>query len=153
MIVYHKKVYIMLQSSCLISIWWALGIHYWYFVMNRNHPKRKMFDIYDRWFECGKASSWSNSYHLQFVKILCDILQFSRCITFSPGPTWSNIFLWLFTKEINSAIANNLKPIGMIKHNVWLSIRLYLRIRFRLFEDSSRPFLNILPTLCEITEH
>ena len=32
----------------------------------------------------------------------------------SPGPTWPNIFR-LFTIEINSAITNDMKPIGMMK--------------------------------------
>ena len=32
-----------------------------------------------------------------------------------PCPTWPNIFFRLFTIEINPAIENNLKPIGMMK--------------------------------------
>ena len=50
-------------------------------------------------------------------KTTCDldiIVCYLLC-SLSPGPTWPNIFFQLFTMEINSAFANNLKSIVLMK--------------------------------------
>ena len=61
-------------------------------------------------------------------------------------------FFRLFTIEINSAIANNLKTIGMMKmQRVTIYRNIYECVSDYNYEDSSRPFLNILRTLCERT--
>ena len=55
---------------------------------------------------------------------------------------FGRIFFRLVTIEINSAIANNPKPIGMMKMQC-------VGPCFPLYEESSRLFPNILRTLCE----
>ena len=65
---------------------------------------------------------------------------------------WSHLteFSRLFTIEINSAIANNLKPCNRNDENAMCDyLSEYLRMCFRLYEDSSRPLLTILRTLNE----
>ena len=43
------------------------------------------------------------------------------------------IFFWVFTIEMNSAIANNLKPIGMMKIAICDCLSKYLRVCFLLY--------------------
>ena len=66
----------------------------------------------------------------------------------SRSPTWPNIFPIVHDRDKFS----NREQSETNRNDVnamcdYLSE--YLRMRFRLYEDSSRAFLNILPTLCE----
>ena len=82
--------------------------------------------------------AWYKRLHHLYVKE-------AQRLTSSRGPTWPNIFPIVHDRDKFS----NLKPIGMTKKATCYYLSEYLRMCFRLYEHSSRPFLNILQTLCE----
>ena len=67
---------------------------------------------------------------------------------FSPGPTWPNIFSDFHDRD---QISNReqYKTNRNAENAMYDYSSEYLRICFQLYEDSSRPSLNILRTLCE----
>ena len=82
------------------------------------------------------------------VYLLTYQLSTVRTQTLSPDPIWPNIFPIVHDRDKISNREQSKTNRNTESANCdYLSE--FLRICFRLYKDSSRPFLNILRTLCE----